>query len=743
MRTYKNPFLLENQWSEQELGDPFLMRFNGYYYLYCSSAGNYIKAWRSEDLVNYTYLGSVCDEPEIEGAYAPEVCYFKGKFYMITSPKGSGHYLLKSDRPEGPFHLISRNYGLMIDGSFFIDDDGSQYMLRAGHHGIVAHRMPEADTIDVNGSTIPESYLNYWTEGPMIIKRKGLYYLTYTGNHLHSKGYRVAYSISAKAPDQGYVNLRDNTLLLETGDEFHALGHSSSFLAPDLDSYYIAYHSFKLDANPRGRGMNIDRLFFNGARMYANPIWWEQEQPAMPDFYQWGSDGLRDIMLGKQQYYFTPVSTEEHYTAELSVNTNGDSLSLLYGYEGASYGEIILNKNGSFAIYEMGETRAEGRINDAVSFGYYITIRIARDNRGLMEIYLNNLLLASYNTVLGKGAIGIRKQDKLEIGFLGISAMVGGSGDKLAAKAIPGKFDAVHCKEEVSRYSLHDKGFEISAARLKAGDQLTFRVNVKEEGLYRIYTRVIFHKQWIDLDLSCGGRKASLHYQTSQTLEDGIFQTVEAGVVSLTAGIQDLSVTVLTDDLILDTLQFIKYAQVSDQNVVSDGRLTTDHIRIFGHKGFKSMISKYSGFTCAENFGRAFLGEEGWSDYRVLALVNRNTKATGDVSVYLRASRASWFPHQVTASLFGYRFKITVEGIYLYRCSYGEELIGYYAFYHEQQTRTKLEFLAEGSRITLFLQGEAVLTHYDPQAYLYGKVGLEANGEGFGFEEFNIRSLSD
>ena len=97
--TYSNPRPLTDLWDGHEIGDPFLTRFNGRYYLYCSSHGNGpgIKCWISRDMMEFTYAGYVCEDPRIEGAYAPEVCYVKGKFYMVTSPKGSGHYLLRAD----------------------------------------------------------------------------------------------------------------------------------------------------------------------------------------------------------------------------------------------------------------------------------------------------------------------------------------------------------------------------------------------------------------------------------------------------------------------------------------------------------------------------------------------------------------------------------------------------------------------------------------------------------------------
>ena len=35
-----------------------------------------------------------------------------------------------------------------------------------------------------------------WTEGPFMIYKDGFYYLTYCGNHLESKGYRIHYATS-------------------------------------------------------------------------------------------------------------------------------------------------------------------------------------------------------------------------------------------------------------------------------------------------------------------------------------------------------------------------------------------------------------------------------------------------------------------------------------------------------------------------------------------------------------------
>ncbi len=737
MRTYKNPFLLENQWSENECGDPFIMRFNGYYYLYCSSAGDYIKAWKSENLVDFTYIGSVCDAPEISGAYAPEVCYSYGKFYMVTSPMGSGHYLLEGERPEGPFHLISKNYGLMIDGSFFTDDNGMRYLLRAGHMGIIIHKIPEIATIDVNGTTISESYLNHWTEGPMIMKRKGYYYLTYTGNHLLSKGYRVAYSISNQGPDKGFVNLRDNTLLLENGEEFHALGHSSSFMAPDLDSVYIAYHNYDLDATPRKRSMNIDRLFFNGARMYCNPIWWEQEAPAMPEYYRWGEEGLLTISVKEIEYLLSAVKTPRCYTAEINVKTSSKVISLLYGYEGSLYGEITLCSQGSYEIKEGAVTIRKGKINNTVDFSNYTAVRLAKDKAGNMEIHINNMLLTSYRTDTGEGYLGVLKGADSGIGFMGISYAVEGNTDKLAAKAIPGRMDAIHGEGGLKSYPLEDAGFGYEGAILQKNKEVLYHVNIKENGCYRLIIRASAEEKEICLTVSCEESVTPLHFRM-QGKGMGDFYKTEAGILTLTRGIKDIKIT-SSEDVLIDYFQFARAAEICDLNIVKNGLLAVGDLKIYGHKRQMSMLTKYSGFTCAENFGRAFIGEEGFNDYSVHTVIYRNNMPTGDVSVYVRVSRESWFPDQVSSSLFGYRIRVNQEGIFLYRCNYGEEQIGYYHCPCEQPGVLDITIQVKEALIQLVKGQETVFSYTDREGFLYGKIGLEATGEGFAFEEFSVR----
>ena len=83
--TYQNPIMdyqSEQAWPGYGFGDPFVMRYNGMYYLYVSTKDGSvgIKCWSSPDLVNWTYEGFCSNDPITRGAYAPEVYYYNGYF---------------------------------------------------------------------------------------------------------------------------------------------------------------------------------------------------------------------------------------------------------------------------------------------------------------------------------------------------------------------------------------------------------------------------------------------------------------------------------------------------------------------------------------------------------------------------------------------------------------------------------------------------------------------------------------
>ena len=268
-----------------------VMRFNGRYYLYPSSSEYRIKAFMSTDLVNWTYKGYVTETmSDFFLAYAPEVVYFNGKFYMITSPQGRGHYILKSDNPLGPFVPITGNFGYGIDGSFWVTDDNRLLLLYPEDWSIYVTEMDLNTMLPSHRSHKLNATLRHWTEGPGLFRRGDFFYLTYSGNHLLSSGYRVAYSyIKGNNPIGRYIMPENNIILIRSvfNDPFRGLGHNSNVIGPNLDSIYAPYHNLIAIPGPQRR-YNLDRLLTNGGVLYSTgPTNFEVPVPSMPDIFGW------------------------------------------------------------------------------------------------------------------------------------------------------------------------------------------------------------------------------------------------------------------------------------------------------------------------------------------------------------------------------------------------------------------------------------------------------------------------
>jgi beta-xylosidase len=171
---YQNPILTantEDAWTEYGFGDPFVMRHNGVYYLYVSTKNFHrgIKCWSSEDLVNWKYEKFCANDRITIGAFAPEVFYYNGYFYMYTSPEGKGHYVLRSKSPTGPFEPITDNLKMSFDGSVFIDNDGKWYFYTAGTGAIRYYNMTSPSQMNYGGTLENVSVNGGWTEGSMIV----------------------------------------------------------------------------------------------------------------------------------------------------------------------------------------------------------------------------------------------------------------------------------------------------------------------------------------------------------------------------------------------------------------------------------------------------------------------------------------------------------------------------------------------------------------------------------------------
>ncbi|MBQ9127452.1 MAG: family 43 glycosylhydrolase, partial [Thermoguttaceae bacterium] len=296
---YRNPVAsaeTPDAWPDYGFGDPFVLRFNGRYYLYPSTRDDQIgvRCWSSVDLTNWRYEGVCCVDPTSKGAYAPEVFRWNDAFYMITSPAGRGHYIYRAAQPTGPFERVTENFGLSIDGSAFIDDEANAetgaadaYFYSAADPAIRAYRMKAPNVVDPQ--PLPTKLnMRGWTEGPNVFRVDGVYYATYCGNHVFSRGYRIDAASGPSPLDLSPVP--DNPVLVSTEGAPVGIGHNSVVKGPNLDLYYLAYHTLLGRGKVRGwpvRDARIDRLVLNrDVLTVVGPTRTPQTLP-LPDVAAW------------------------------------------------------------------------------------------------------------------------------------------------------------------------------------------------------------------------------------------------------------------------------------------------------------------------------------------------------------------------------------------------------------------------------------------------------------------------
>ncbi|MCJ7842891.1 carbohydrate-binding protein [Lederbergia sp. NSJ-179] len=613
---YSNPFDLSDSWEWDNgdfygEGDPYILKYNGTYYLYVSTVDDKsgVKAWTSEDLINWEYAGLVTEEPSTKAAYAPEVTYWNGAFYMYTSPGGNGHYVYKSTSPLGPFVKQTENLGMGIDGHVFIDDDGQWYFYGTGSNNIRAYKMEDPYTF---GSAIDTgAEMSGWTEAPTVFKRHGQYYMTYVGNHVWSKAYRINYATSDSPMKNFKEKPLQNPILLKTEGENVGLGHNGIVRGPDLDSEYIVYHSH---ANP-GRYMNMDRIAWNGEKMTVlGPTTFEQENPGLPDFSdrfkrkdigaKWsevngGAWSLHDQSLEQKSNndtiwhrLVTTYETENDYTAEFNMTLmnkgEGDNprYGTVFSYQDEdNYGVAVLslkeNKlETNFFVdgVEQGWEKAE--LPTDFDFEQLHQIRVEKEE-SKFTIFVDGMHKQTRNVhSLNGGKIGYTTSNvHASFGYIATSNKVNGSNVFDFHKPLPGKIEAVHYnsggegtgyhqidrelnhtyrEDEVDIRPNSEGGYRVNLAKK---EWLHYNVNVDEEGKYSINLRIATEKSGVKLRLSVDD-EADLTGIFDVPNTDGEWQNLVIENVSLPKGKHKMKVEVVQGSLSFAGFEVSKYKDV-------------------------------------------------------------------------------------------------------------------------------------------------------------------------------------
>ena len=516
---YNNPVALPVAHGSNEAADPFVYRFNGKYYLYMTTGGSFVRCYVSSDLLNWEPATNgpgvgICYESSPGNAignvpYAPEVIYYNGYFYMVTSPSGNGHFILVGESPEGPFHDITGNFQKSIDGSFFIDHDEQAYMFTAGGNAIMGYKValePDGVEFEKNDDSdwamaYSETHLGAWNEGPYMLKRFGAYYMTHTGTHYLSPAYRVNYIYAPKGSDvsksSSFTHIDNLNTLVATEDDFHALGHSSTVLGPDMDSYYIAYHSMK--GNSSFRYYNINRLSFNGGNMTINEYGMHYNQsPSLPEYAVESSD---DMQESGNIYFSNKEHNSDAFTAEF--NTVGEG-KMYFAYQSdKEYSYLEFRDNCLTLVQHSG---GKDRIIEDIPLNNQYDTDVLHTFRinygyGKAAIYFDTMEKAyDIPCTFKKGKIGVDASFS-DIQYCAFSNVGGGKSDKVEYNSQ--KILANAYSDELSILNGADSGMSYSEKKgnskiidnglltlAKQGDRATYLMRQNEDNKYNIALRI-------------------------------------------------------------------------------------------------------------------------------------------------------------------------------------------------------------------------------------------------------------
>ncbi len=743
---YVNPQTIEGQYApipgasdDYGIGDPFVMRFNGTYYLYPSSCEDRVKVYTSKDLVHWKYEGYCTQGRDVYFAYAPEVTYWRGSFYMISSPNGGGHYILKSDSPLGPFVPVTKNFGHSIDGSFFKLDDGRIMILYPDNWLIKSKFLDENTMLPENLASSTGATLRHWTEGPGMFRRGEWYYLTFTGNHVCSTGYQVAYASRKNTPRGSFAQREDSTLLINSvfGDEFKGLGHSSNVIGPDLDSMYIAYHSLVTLAGP-ARLYNLDRLFTNGGLLYTSgPSDTEMPVPKMPDVY---GDAREDLgsFAETDEGYFAAIEKTNLFTQEVNFVLNGGNARWLMGEKDGKdvFAEVTQTEIKVFAGEDI---ISEAMLPEIGPENALHTLRIECTEE-ITYFYIDEMrVITLENAGIACEKLGACKTEKAEYSFMAATGEALGSSDNTALKRLPGGFSAVHALNADELEWTEVGGQNEKAPVLGKAD---YAVRVAEDGLYAFDLTVKREDAGKTVSIALDG----------ETLLDCVVPVFEGrgktftfttGEVRLQKG--DHTLTLVSDGATVNRVSAYVYEPVEKleidftDNALRSSFLTFGPFMMKPSEGVLRMSPNKNGY--------AVFGTEGMTDYQMDVTFEIPDKGDGGSGILLRATDVSIYDLQVEDSYYGYSILVSKLGVSLRRSRYG--LVGSVSFEQIPEWKTaetaSLHIEVEGNEVRVYLPGESepILSLEDAMPFTHGMYGFFSNGTEFTALELSVSPLGD
>ena len=766
--TFQNPITVPNHWTAPNnlpygIGDPYVLKHNGTYYLYASTQDSRwgFRIWTSRDLVNWEWAAD-CNtsaatngqreddaNSRFQGAYAPEVFYRGGKFWLLTSRDQRPHRVYVSDSPLGPFthkynYAFPNGVGNEIDGHIFIDDNGQKYFYSATGSKIrVANLSDSGDDLFKNVSNSREfddlTVSGKWTEAPTVFKRKDLYYMTYCGNHVISPTYRVEYGMGTSPTNISEAGLGDNMLICSTGNGLKlnngetadgqiGLGHNGIVVGPDLDTYYMAYHNLMGDygVGPY-RNYNLDRIVFadDGKMSVLGPTTWAQDVPARPEVeYRPGEDNITDFFdvedTGNAAWAYVNMPVD--YTAEINFvpKSSGDMgfINIIFGSH-----EISISPSAR-TVSSRGVTKA---LSADFKFDTLHTAMVKSHN-GETRLFLDGQELFKIASSAG-GTTGILG-DFSEIGYTAFSSVVYGNKDGEIKFPTDSKIPATAAAETNAT----------SFAKFDTGKSATYMLNKQRDGLHSININA---KSALNAVMKVEVREEGEEpievgrFVVSNTL--GKYQQFTLRGVELGAGVDEVIVS-----CIIGEIDFKEISVVKDDTPAAGVDGVGSFNKILGAWA-KSNGDQTIETSDGGKYSIAYTGTEWWSDYTVSAKIRRG--ASSDSGFLLRARYLSDTPEKGLGADndldYHYGYYVTFDNS---KVRIAKQKFGWSGWLYESAAKPinitqehVLKVKMTGARIQVWLDGDLRIDFVDTDdPILNGRVALRSRDDKAYFEDFSV-----
>ncbi len=290
--TYRNPLL-----GGRFMADPDVLKVGSTYYLYGTTHGKGYDAFTSTNLVDWENKGLAFADDR-GGVWAPDLFHNQkgdGKFYLYYTDNnrvGDSFETEKqigvavADSPLGPFQDKAVLVHGAIDAHLFQDDDKKFYLYYVNLIGGFEIRVqPMSDPLTPTGKAIGvihptepwEQKNGHVTEAPFMLKRKGIYYLMFSGTGANSPNYGIGYA-TAKSPLGPFVKYSGNPIVQRT-DKIFGPGHHCVVEGPDK-KLWMLYHQKRTDDISWPRFLALDPIWFDHTGVLHARVSKETEEPA-------------------------------------------------------------------------------------------------------------------------------------------------------------------------------------------------------------------------------------------------------------------------------------------------------------------------------------------------------------------------------------------------------------------------------------------------------------------------------